>query len=177
METEIGKGVHVRTPQLASIIDESMSYLAKAVDLFDGHLDDIQPGGTRVINEFVWNSIRYLQHVFKSFTCYVVSYMQTYVIMCICLHNAALTVSLQYSKCFGTGYMYICIYIHPVCMHVCLLFALIYRWVAYGHQYFTGNKAEAKAWYHKCIAYDTGRPDCQIFLSRIYLEDSKFIIY
>jgi hypothetical protein len=64
-------------------------------------------------------------------------------------------------------------------MHICIRLLAFNqsRWVAYGHQYFTGNKAEAKAWYHKCIAYDTGRPDCQIFLSRIYLEDSELLVY
>jgi hypothetical protein len=47
------------------------------------------------------------------------------------------------------------------------------RWIAHNHHYFTGDRDQAKRWYRKCIAYDTGRPDCQVFLSRFYLESGN----
>eukprot|EP00611_Tribonema_gayanum_P030155 TRINITY_DN829_c0_g2_i1.p1 TRINITY_DN829_c0_g2~~TRINITY_DN829_c0_g2_i1.p1 ORF type:complete len:977 (+),score=264.58 TRINITY_DN829_c0_g2_i1:124-2931(+) len=110
LETQIGKGTHARTPEIAATIDEAMGYLMKAVELHDVPEEEYVPtdeGGApavRQVNEFLWSSI---------------------------------------------------------------------RWIAHDHHYFTGNRSEAKKWYRKCIAYDTGRPDCQVFLSRLYLEGGE----
>ena len=56
MEVDIGNGVHVRTPALTAIIDESMGYHIRAVELFDDPATDREGG--RAVNEFVWNAIR-----------------------------------------------------------------------------------------------------------------------
>ena len=42
--------------------------------------------------------------------------------------------------------------------------------MAYGYHYFVGDAAEAEMWYRKCIDYDATRVDCEVFLSRLFLD-------
>lgn len=43
------------------------------------------------------------------------------------------------------------------------------RWLAYGYDFFIGDKEKAEAAYEACFDYDPARVDCLAFLSRLYL--------
>jgi tetratricopeptide (TPR) repeat protein len=47
------------------------------------------------------------------------------------------------------------------------------RWLAYGYHYLAGDAEVAKHWYLRCIELDPKRPDCQVFYSRLLLEQGR----